>query len=132
MAGNITDFLEGKILNHIFNKTAYTAPSTFYLALFTTSPTESTTGVEVSAGGYPSTRNTVTWGSVSGSSISNTNAITYTASGNWGTVLAMAVVDAATLGSGNQLWYGPLTTPRTVNNGDTFTFGIGSIIISLD
>ena len=64
MAG-FTDYLEDKVLDHVFGGTAYTAPSTLYVALFTVSPgDDGTGGTEVSGGAYA--RQTATF-TVSGS-----------------------------------------------------------------
>ena len=37
-----TDYLENKLLAHTFSNTAYTSPSTVYVALYTVAPTDST------------------------------------------------------------------------------------------
>ena len=37
MAG-FSDYLEDKVLDHVFGGTAYTAPSTLYVALYTVAP----------------------------------------------------------------------------------------------
>ena len=50
MAG-FTNYLEDKIINHVFGGAAYSAPSTSYVALYTTSPTDAGGGTEVSGGG---------------------------------------------------------------------------------
>ena len=47
-----TDFLEDKILNHVFRNVAYTAPATVYVGLFTTATTDAGGGTEVTGGGY--------------------------------------------------------------------------------
>ena len=51
MAG-FSDFLETKVLDHVFGGTAYTAPTTLYVALYTAAPTDSGGGTEVSGGAY--------------------------------------------------------------------------------
>ena len=51
MAG-FSDYLEDKVLDHVFGGTAYTAPSTLYVALYTVAPTDTGGGTEVSGGGY--------------------------------------------------------------------------------
>ena len=47
-----TDYLENKLLAHTFSNTAYTSPSTVYVALYTVAPTDSSVGTEVTGGGY--------------------------------------------------------------------------------
>ena len=47
-----SDYLENKVLGHVFGGTAYTAPSTLYVALYTVAPSDTGGGTEVSGGGY--------------------------------------------------------------------------------
>ena len=49
-----TDYLENKLLAHTFSNTAYTSPSTVYVALYTVAPTDSSAGTEVTGGGLRS------------------------------------------------------------------------------
>ena len=35
-----SDYLENKVLGHVFGGTAYTAPSTLYVALYTVAPSD--------------------------------------------------------------------------------------------
>ena len=51
MAG-FTDYLENKVLIHVFGGTAYTAPSTLYVGLFTAVPSDTGGGTECSGGSY--------------------------------------------------------------------------------
>ena len=41
MAGTISDYLEDKLLDHVFENSAYTVPTTLYVALSTADPTDS-------------------------------------------------------------------------------------------
>ena len=38
MAGNLTNYLENKLLDHFLGTTSYTMPSPVYVALFTVAP----------------------------------------------------------------------------------------------
>src|SRR3954464_1462684 len=109
MAGNISDYLENKILGHVTGQTSYTAPTTTYAALYTTAPTDAGGGVEVTGTGYA--RIAVTWGTPASGSITNTNILRFPAASGagsaWGTVVAIGIFDA--LSSGNLLWYGNLS-----------------------
>ena len=49
MAG-FSDYLEDKVLEHVFGGNAYTAPGTHYVALYTVAPTDTGGGTEVSGG----------------------------------------------------------------------------------
>jgi len=128
-----SDYLEEKLLEHTFCNTAYTTPgTTLYLALYTTAPTDSTSGTEVSNGnGY--SRQQIAFNAYSAGKITNNGAETFTASGgNWGTVVAVAVTDNATHGSGNILAYTTITPSVTVNDGESFTLDDQKLEISLD
>lgn len=122
-----TDYLENKLLDHTLRNTAYAPPATVYAALFTVSPTDAGGGTEVVGGGYA--RKAVTFGAAAAGQSSNTVIVDFgTASANWGTVVAVAIIDAAA--AGNMLYWGPLTTNRTVNAGDAATFPVGNLAVA--
>lgn len=144
-AGPLTDYLENKLIDHVFRGTAYSAPATLYVSLHTASCSDSSTGTEVSGGSYARvsvTSNGTNWantqasgtGTSSGSSgtTSNSGAITFPApTGNWGTVTHFGIFDAST--SGNQILCQALTASKTVNNGDAApSFAAGALTIQLD
>lgn len=131
MAGSFSDYTENKVLDHIVGKTSFTMP-TAYVALFTVAPTDAGGGTEVSGGSYARESTAgADWNAASSGAISNANAITFTtATGDWGTVVACALFDAAT--SGNMLAWGDLTTSKAVNSGDTASFAAGDLDITLD
>ena len=125
---SFSNYLETKVLDHVFGGTAYTAPSTLYLALFTTDSSESATGTEVSGGAYA--RQTVAF-TTSGATTSNTSAVEFpTATANYGTVVAVAVMDAST--GGNMLAYAGLSSDKTIETGDVFRVPAGDLDITLD
>ncbi len=130
----MSDFLENELLDHVLGASAYTAPATTYIALFTVAPTDSGGGTEVSGGGYARVaydNNLTNWPAAVGGSKSNANVIDFgTATADWGTIVAVAIFDAATLG--NMLFYGNLTASKTVNNGDGFKFLANKLTVSLD
>jgi hypothetical protein len=134
MAGSFSDYLENKVLDLLFNATAYTPPSSWYFALFTAAPSDSGGGTEVTGGSYARvavTRNTTNFPAASGGALSNGSAITWpTATANWGTVVAVGVYDAAS--AGNLICWATLATNRTVNSGDTFRINTGDFDVTLD
>jgi hypothetical protein len=134
MAGNLTDYLENALLGHLTGQAAMGAPGATYAALFTVAPTDSTAGTEVSTSGTNYARQAVTWGAASGGSIANSAQIKFPSSGNatanFGTVVAIGIMDAST--SGNLLMYGSLSATVTINTGDNFTITAGGLTLSLD
>lgn len=108
MIGGMSDYLEGKIVEHITGKTAYTMP-TNYLALFTAAPSDTGGGTEVSGGAYARQNLSTALGAQSGGSISNSSQINFPdATANWGDVVGWATFDALT--AGNMLLWGWLGT----------------------
>lgn len=122
-AGNKTDYLENLVLKWAFTTNSVTRPTAWYMALFTAACGETGGGTEVSGSGYA--RQAFTPG-LSGSVISNSGGqVQFTASGgNWGSITYVGVFDAST--AGNLMLCGPLTTPRTINDGDVLTFSTGT------
>jgi hypothetical protein len=127
---SISNYLEDKVLNHVFGGTSYTAPSTLYIALFTTAPGEDGSGgTEVTTTGTAYTRQTGVF-TVSSGTASNTSAIEYAiALANYGTVVAVGIYDAST--SGNLLAYGNLNSTKVVSTGDIFRFNASDLSVTL-
>jgi hypothetical protein len=125
---SFSNYLENKVLDHVFGGVAYTAPATLYVGLFTSSPGETGSGSEVSGGSYA--RQTIAF-TVTGSQASNTAAVEFpTATASWGTITFAAIYDA--LSGGNLLAYGALTTSKTIDSGDVFRIPAGDFDINLD
>jgi hypothetical protein len=123
-----TDYLENKVLDYVFSGGSFSQPGTKYLALYTVAPTDSSAGTEVTGGGY--VRQTVTL-TTSGSDTTNRAAVEYpTATAGYGTVVAVAVLDASS--GGNMLAYASLTANKTIATGDVFRVPAGDLDISLN
>lgn len=133
MAGSKSDYLEGKVLDHVLGGTTYSAPATVYIALFTSAPTETSGGVEVTGGGYARaavTNNTSNWpAAIAGVKKNGTRISFPTATGAWGTILGSAIFDAPT--GGNMLWWASISNISVVE-GDTASFPANSITITED
>lgn len=122
MAANFTDYAENAVLDHVFGKTALTLP-TAYLALFTADPTDAgvLTNEVTDANAYARVEITTEMGTSSGGVINNTAEIAFTqASGSWGTVTYIGIMDSGTHGAGNMIFWGLLTVSKAVDSGDTF------------
>jgi len=121
-----SDYLENKVLDHVFSGNAYTAP-TLYVGLFTTATADDGTGTEVSGGAYARQTFTMT---TTNDTATTTAAIEFpTATANWGTITHMAIFDAVT--GGNMLAHGALTASKAINTDDVFRFDSGEIDITL-
>jgi len=129
MAG-FSDYLEDKVLDHVFGGTAYTAPSTLYVALYTVAPDDTGGGTEVTGGGYARQTATFTVSGTSPTTATNAAAIEYpTATANYGTVTSVGILDASS--GGNLLAYADLDTSKVVSTGDVFRFDAGDLDITL-
>ena len=129
MAG-FSDYLEDKVLDHVFGGTAYTAPTTLYVALYTVAPTDTGGGTEVSGGAYARQTAAFTVSGTNPTTASNSAAIEYpTATADYGTVVAVGIFDA--LSGGNLLAYANLDTSKVVSTGDVFRFNTGDLDITL-
>jgi hypothetical protein len=136
-----SNFLENKVLDHVLRYSAapYTAPSTLYLALFNNTSGNAATNLEagtltdeVSTSGTAYARVAITFNAASSGSSTNNGAVTFaTATASFGSVTHVAVMDGDTEGSGNVLFYGAVTTAKTIDTGDTFQVANANLTISL-
>ena len=137
MPGSKSNYLESAILNHILGAETYTPASICYVALSSALYSDSATGASFSeittgsAARVAATNNTTTWPHTSSNTKTNGTTLTFpTASGAWPEALSFYILDASS--SGNILYGGDLTTPRTLLTGDTASFGPGSLVITED
>lgn len=151
----LSDFMENKLIDWLLrgqaigitgaSAAAGTGPTTVYVGLYTTTPADAAGGVEVSGGSYARvavTSSLANWAgtqsagstvasSGTGGTTSNNAILTFpTPSAGWGTVVAQGIFDAAT--GGNLLIWGAVTTPKTINTGDTVQIVAGALSIQID
>jgi hypothetical protein len=142
-----SNYLETAVLDFWLknNSGSYTAPSTVYVALFTSGDSTGATGEnleagiltnEVSTSGTGYVRKAVTFGSISDGVVSNSGNVTFdTALTDWGLISHVAVMDADSTsdsaGAGNVLFYGALTTAREILTDDTFQITATNLQITL-
>ena len=142
----MSDYLENKLVDHIFRGVSFTAPTQLHVELYTAAPSDSGGGTVVSGGSYaraalaPSTTNWASTGGATtttnpsagtGGATSNNGVITFPApTANWGTVTHFGIFDASS--GGNLLIHGALTASKVINNGDAApTFPISSLVVTL-
>ena len=124
----MSNYLENALINATLRNTSYTSPTTVYMGLYTSDPTDANTGTEVSGGSY--TRTAVTMGAPSNGVSTNTAAVEFPqASGSWGTVGWIGILDATS--SGNLLYHTALDTSKTISSGDIFKIAIGGLSVTL-
>lgn len=152
----MTDFLENRLIDFLFrgqplgiagaSAAASTGPTTLYVGLFTTMPTDSSGGTEVPGGttgyqrvGVNSTLNN--WAGTQGigansvsvgstGTTSNNVPFQFPAPGStaWGTVVGFGIFDS--LIGGNLLLYGSVNTPKLIGaNADAPQFNAASLSV---
>ena len=122
-----SDYLENKVLDHVFGGVAYSAPATLYLALYTSDPGDDNSGTECSGTSYA--RQTIAF-TVTNDTASNTSAVEFPTAGSaWGTITHVGILDALT--SGNLLAHGALTASKVVAQGDVFRVPASDLDITL-
>lgn len=134
-----TNYLDQKLMQLLFGDAAFTPPGTYYVALFSTAPTQSTAGVELTTSTAPSyarvavTNNGTNWVAAgsepsNGYEVVNGTAITFpTTTGLWpstGSIVAAGIFDAST--GGNLLAYATFSG-ITVQSGATASFAAGAL-----
>ena len=134
-----SNYLENKVLDHVLTATAYTQPGTRYVALFNNTSGNAAANLEAgtltdetSTSGTAYARKTVTFAAASsGSSATNATVTFDAATASWGTITHVAVMDGGTAGAGNVLFWGAVTTSKTIDTGDTFQISSGNLTVSL-
>jgi len=143
----MSNYLENKLIDHLFRGVSFTAPAALHVGLYTATPSDTGGGTEVTGGAYarvalnPSTTNwaatngaTTTSATSSGTSgtTSNNVAVTFaTPTASWGTITSFGIFDASS--GGNLLWWGALTANKTVNGGDAApSFAISALSVQID
>jgi hypothetical protein len=125
---NFSNYLEDALINATLRNTSYTSPTTVYVGLFTTDPTDAGSGTEVAGGSYA--RTAVTFGAPSNGVATNNADVTFpTATGTWGTVTHVGIHDAST--TGNLLYHSSLTASKTIGTGDIFKITSGNLSVTL-
>ena len=131
--GSFGDYLENAVLSHIFGKGDYTPAAHICVALSTSDPTDNASGISEPSGGSYARKSTdpADWDAAASGALDNANAITFAeATASWGTITHFALYDHLT--TGNMLAHGALTAAKDIDSGDTATFAVGDLDVSLD
>ena len=124
----ISNYLENALINGTLRASSYTAPTTVYVALFTSDPTDAGSGTECSGSAY--VRQSASFAAPSnGASTTSADIQFPQAGGSWGTITHFGIFDASS--SGNLLYHGALTVSKTIDTGDVFKIAAGSLTVTL-
>lgn len=129
----LSNYLENELLDHALGVGSFTMPTTVRVALFDTTASlanleAGTLTGEVTGGSYA--RQTPTFSASSGGATSNTGALTWTNMPAV-TVRFAAIMDSATAGAGNVLFYGQFGADRVVTAGESLTVAVGDLDVTL-
>lgn len=124
----MSNYLENALINATLRNTSYTSPSTVYVALFTSDPTDAGTGTECSGGAY--VRQSATFAAPSDGASSISADVEFPqATGAWGTISHFGIFDASS--SGNLLYHGALTASKTIATGDVLKITSSNLTVTL-
>ncbi|WP_018755206.1 phage tail fiber protein [Paenibacillus terrigena] len=127
---NISNWLSAAMLNAALRNTTFTPPSTIYLALYTSDPTQADTGTEVSGGSYKRLPITFSVPALENGNqtVKNMADVEFPiATSDWGLITHVGLRTALT--GGNLLWTKAIDNARTIMNGDKVKFLKDSTIV---
>ena len=141
----LSDYLEPKLLDHIFGKTEFTRPTNLHIGISSSAFTESDNGTTAAAKepGYDSTTPSYFGDGYSrvridnngqydfsSESIKNALGIDFSEAGGsgWGSIQYWAIFDSNT-STANMLMHGSFTSAITVSSGSQFRIGTGDLEI---
>jgi len=130
---SFANYWENAILDHVFGKSSYSAPSNIYVGLSTADPLDDASALAEPSGNNYARVSTAPadWNAASAGSITNASTITFPqASGAWGTVTHICLFDAAS--GGNLLASGLLSEQGLIVNQDTVYFDPGDLEVMQD
>ena len=130
---NTTYYINCVAGNVFGTKSTPALPTAYYIGLSTTSPNVGGSNVTEPSteSGYARVQLTSMSDPVNGV-VSNTASIDFNEStASWGTVTHYVIYDSATVGSGNLLMYGELSSPRTVEAATVMTIRNNSLKLSV-
>lgn len=142
--GSFSDRLESWILNHWWGNVTTVVSGNLYVGLTTAALSDASTGitaVEPPTAGtayarVAVTNNTTNFPLATGQSPTlkqNGTAINFpVCTTNWGTCTDFFFADTPTVATGAILGWGTLTTPKQISSGDSASFAVSAISITLD
>ncbi len=132
-----SDYLENVILDHVMSDGVFGEPANVYMALCTVVPTDASLGTNITEANYTGYARkeilATDLSAAAGGTKTNSAAITFAACTNGSsTIIGFAIVDNATTGQGNILYWGTTTSKVIDVNNTPPTIAIGGLSISED
>ncbi len=127
---NISDYAEKLLLDWLLTGETVTRPTSWFVALFTSSTDDAGSGTELSGNGYTRLPLIVSPADAPGGTTGNANELLFTAAGgSWDTLTHIGIYDAEI--GGNLLWQGALNEPTPIPVGESFVFLTDSLDFTL-
>lgn len=125
-------YAENAVINALLRNSPITWATLWYVALYTSNPTATDVGTEVStSGGSNYVRQSITFGAPASGVSSSVVDVSFPVAGtNWGNITHAAIRDATS--AGNLLFYGTLVLPRNISTGDVLKFLTGNVSITVN
>jgi hypothetical protein len=129
--GQLTNYTEKKILDHVLKTASYSPPATVYLGLSTTTPSPDGTGwTEAAYTGYGN-RPAIAFGAAAAKAIAQNAVANFPAcTGGSSTVTYWGIFDAIT--GGNLLAYGALSPSKVIASGNTPSVASGQVTVTIN
>ena len=121
-----TNYLRDALLDHVLRNTAYTSPTTIYLALYTTATDADAGGTEMTGGTPAYARVAVAWDAAVDGDTASSAAESVNCSG--GTVVAVALHDHVS--AGDMLFHENLAASVATSDGDTLDWSAGDLTLT--
>ena len=131
---SFANYLENELMDHVFGR-SWTAPSTIFVGLSSTDPTEDGSGITevISANnGYARIPTTgADWTVASDGAIANSADLSFSSANSaWGIQSWVFLADQGS--AGNYLGSNTLTSSKDIQQGDTPKFSAPNLLITLD
>ncbi len=129
-----SNYYANKIIDATLRNTSFALPSTVYLGLFTSATGLDTdslgTATEVSTSGTAYARKSITFAApTNGVTAPAADVEFIEATGNWGTVTHVAILDAAT--GGHVIYWAALNSPKAITAGDVARFKTTTLSVTV-
>lgn len=126
---NIVQVEATNMLNASLGKASYTATVTpLKMKLVTANGSATSAGTELTGGSYVALDVTAAIGTATGGATSNTSTITFSGLPA-ATIVGVELWDSAS--TPIRKWYGALTTSKVVAAGDSLSFAVGALTLSI-
>lgn len=131
--GKLSDYAENKVLDHVLKNDAYPRPDSLFLTMANDYIVDSDTGgsIDEVAGGDFARISANSWDAAANRATTNSTVMSFPApSADWGVAYSWAILDTATLLTGNIIAYGDFSPAKNILSGVSVDIDIGQLAVS--